>query len=305
MESVANNTPLTLKSEIDEFLIDRQARNLSPRTVQWYTHSLNIWAEYTIGLGIHATQAVNPTSLRRFLLYLNERGHNPGGVNNIFGAVKAYLRWYQAEYAGPSWANPLTKVKNPRQPKEPLEPVPLEHVRALLATCTRSETGDRDRAVLLILLDTGIRQQELTDLTVGDVDIDAHSLIIRSGKGRKYRTVFFGNRTRRALVTYLRRRRNVAKDAPLWIGRNGRRLTKTGLREIIRRRAKQAGIPMPGLHSFRRAFAINSLRSGMDLVTLQRLLGHSSLAIIQTYLALIDDDLRAAHQRFGAVDNLL
>src|SRR4051812_23100681 len=79
MESVANNTPATLKGELDEFIIDRQARNLSPRTVQWYTHSLNIWAEYIIGLGIHATQAVNPTSLRRFLLFLNERGHNPGG----------------------------------------------------------------------------------------------------------------------------------------------------------------------------------------------------------------------------------
>jgi hypothetical protein len=48
MENNTNNTTATLKSEIDEFLIDRQARNLSPRTVQWYTHSLNIWAEYTI-----------------------------------------------------------------------------------------------------------------------------------------------------------------------------------------------------------------------------------------------------------------
>jgi hypothetical protein len=60
MQSVADNTPLTLKSEIDEFVIDRQARNLSPRTVQWYPHSLNIWAEYAIALGIHATQVVTP-----------------------------------------------------------------------------------------------------------------------------------------------------------------------------------------------------------------------------------------------------
>lgn len=294
-----------LTNEVDEFLIDRQSRNVSPKTLLWYTHALSMWRNFTLDLGIAATQQVTATSIRRFMLHLTERGHNAGGVSNIYRAVRAYLRWYGNESAPPGWPNPIAKVKGPKLTQEPLQPVPLEHVRAMLATCTRTETGARDRAILLLLLDTGIRHAELAQLTVGDVDLDAGTVLIRCGKGRKFRTVFIGNRTRRALVTYLRRRRRMDTDTPLWLGRDDRPLRKAGLRQVIRRRAEQAGIPVPGLHDFRRAFAVNCLRAGMDLVTLQRLMGHSTLAIIQRYLALIDDDLRAAHQRFGAVDNLL
>jgi integrase/recombinase XerD len=65
-----------------------------------------------------------------------------------------------------------------------------------------------------------------------------------------------------------------------------------------------AGIPMLGLYKFRRAFAVNSLRNGMDIVTLQRLMGHTSLAIITKYLKLVTQDLQESHRKFGVVDNL-
>ena len=77
----------------------------------------------------------------------------------------------------------------------------------------------------------------------------------------------------------------------------------SGLREIIRRRALAAGIEEPGLHDFRRCFAVQILRNGFDLVTLSRLMGHFTLTVTQRYLYLVEDDLRAGHQIAGPVDN--
>lgn len=306
----AENHPLTLNARLDEevadFLLDRQARNLSARTIEWYTRALVIWRAFLAEQAVLATEQLTPSHLRRFLLMLRERGHNAGGVSNVFRAVAAYLRWYESEYAPAGWSNPLRKLKMPRVPTEPLAPVELETVRAMLATCVpRTLTGERDRALLLVLLDTGLRHQEVTDLAVGDVDMQTGAVMVRSGKGRKPRVVFVGARTRRALLAYLRLRRVVTPEDPLWITQTGGRLSRSGIRQVVRRRAEAAGVDEPGMHALRRAFAINSLRSGMDVVTLQRLLGHTTLAVVQRYLRLVDDDLRAAHARHGAVDRLL
>jgi integrase/recombinase XerD len=91
----------------------------------------------------------------------------------------------------------------------------------------------------------------------------------------------------------------------LWVTDEGERLQYSGLRSIIVRRAKLSRVPTPSPHDFRRAFALNMLRAGVDLITLSRLMGHSSLAMLQRYLKQLPDDLREAHQRASPVDNAL
>lgn len=303
----SHNTPVPLiDRQIEEFTIDRHARNLSPRTLQWYAHSLKLWRAHLAELRIEDAATVTPTDLRRFILHLTERGHNAGGVANVYGAVRAFLRWFAAEYAPSGWQNPLDKVKTPKRSTDPLQPLPLEHLRAMLETCARRTfTGDRDRALLMLLYDTGLRHQEVTDLAIGDVDLPTGAVLVRHGKGGKARTVFCGAKTRRALAAYLRHRQVLEPDSPLWLTARRGTLTKNGLREVVRRRAKLAGIPMPGMHAFRRAFAIGYLRAGGDVLTLQRLLGHASLAIVHRYVRLLTDDLQRAHNAAGPVDRYL
>ncbi|MGB5048030.1 MAG: tyrosine-type recombinase/integrase [Caldilineaceae bacterium] len=293
-----------LDLELQDFHLDRQARNLTPKTLQWYRYGLDIWRAFALAESLSTTEDVTPAHIRRFLVHLSERGHNPGGVAHIFGALKAYLRWYADEYAPTSW-NPLLKIKNPKRTSERLDPLSLSHFQAMVDSCPRrSFNGDRDRALLMLTLDTGLRHQELTDLLVGDVDLNTGQVIVRSGKGRKGRAVFIGTKTRRALLAYYRHRESLDDDLSLWTKRNGDALTKSGIRQIVRRAAGRAGVDMPGMHEFRRAFAINSLRNGMDVATLQRLLGHSSIETVNRYLALVEDDLRAASGKYGVVDSL-
>lgn len=294
--------PLSLA--ISDFLLDRQARNQTPATLAWYQRCVAKWRDFLMTQNVTQIEEVTPAHVRRFLVHLAESGHSQGGIVTLFTGVKAFLRWYGEEYAPAGW-NPLAKIKTPKRSNERLDPLALSHFQAMVDSCPRRTfAGDRDRALLMLLLDTGVRHQELTDLTVGDVDGNTGQVIVRSGKGRKGRAVFIGAKAQRALLAYYRHRESLDRDSPLWIKSDGDRLSKSGIRQVVRRAAGRGGVEVPGMHEFRRAFAINSLRNGMDVATLQRLLGHSSIEVVNRYLALVEDDLRAAHGKYGVVDNL-
>jgi site-specific recombinase XerD len=174
----------------------------------------------------------------------------------------------------------------------------------MMATCDRRTfTGDRDRALLLALLDTGCRASESVALDVQDVNMTTGAVIIRSGKGGKFRTAFMGASTRREVLRYLRH--GTENAGPLWVTPEGGRLTYAGLRSIVRRRARAAGLSVPSLHSFRRAFALGMLKGGADILSISRLLGHADLSLLQRYIRQMVDDLAAVHRRAGPVDKLL
>jgi integrase/recombinase XerD len=182
--------------------------------------------------------------------------------------------------------------------------VPLETVRALLETCKRGKfTDERDRAILLFLLDTGVRAGELLALDKQDTDILTGDVLIRKSKSRKPRTVFIGRQARRALRSYLKLRDDMARA--VFVTDEGERLRMAGLRQVMVRRSKRAGVPVPSLHSFRRAFALAMYRAGVDLLTIARLLGHSDLSILERYIKQTSEDLRGSHERGSPVDGML
>lgn len=297
-----------LHQEIDEFLLDRRARGLTKKTLLYYRHGLTLFRDFLTAQGIKTTADVLPNHIRLFLVHLEEMGKSEGGRVNVYGAVRSFLYWFGAEYAPDAWKNPIQdkRIVTPKRGEEPMEPVSLEEFHQLLAACKGGRLVDeRDRAMLLVLLDTGVRKQELVDLRVGDVDLRTGEIAVKRGKGRTPRTVIFGAATKKALRSYAKQLPSQVADAPLWVTRSGGKLTAQGAREALRRRAVRAGLEEIGFHRFRYAFAVNYLRNGGDLATLRRLLGHKSLKVMERYLKLLTDDLKIAHGRASPVDNLL
>ena len=290
------------------FISDKKLQNVSARTIEIYQFRLYEFLEFLKLGGItHITQ-ITPNVIRAFLVNLESQGHNPGGINIYYRVIKTFLRWYEFEAEPEGWKNPIRKVKAPKIAIEPLEPVTMDDVEKIIATCDSKTFYDlRDKGIMLFLLDTGCRASEACNVNLGDVDLIRGSVLIRHGKGGKYRTVFIGKKTRKAIRNYLRIAKEYFKfeDSPLFISQSGEGLTYWGLNEIIKRRSKQAGIEKIKLHSFRRAFAINALRSGMDMENLRRLMGHSSYQVLQRYLREVTDDLRVAHHKHSPVDNNL
>lgn len=268
--------PSPLALTVQEFLLDRQARNASPGTLRFYRQKLEPFLTFLSDQGVTRPDQVTAGHVRRFLVWLQETGHNPGGQHGYFRAVKAFLRWAVAE--GELEADPTGQVQAPRVPERLLEPVTLQHVERMLEACgTRTELGCRDRSLILALLDTGARVGEVIALNLGDLDPATGTLLIRQSKGRRPRAAFLEAKALKALLKYLRYREGAGPDAPLWATKTGGRLTYSALWDVLRRRAKDAGVPAPTLHAFRRSFALLSLRQGMDVYSLQRLMGHRDL----------------------------
>jgi integrase/recombinase XerD len=289
----------------DAFLNDLKARGSAKGTIRFYTQKIKLFLDYREAFAINQINQISAAFIRQYMLYLDKSNHNPGGKHAAFRSLRAFLYWYEKEAEPEGWSNPIRKVKAPKVSLEPLEPVTHETVYKMIKACTQgSLLGDRDAALLICFLDTGGRASELLNLDLADVNQATGTIMIRHGKGDKARVVYLGKQSRKFLRKYLRHRTD---DNPaLWIADprlGSERLGYDGLRAILHRRAKDAGVAEPTAHSFRRAFALAMLRNGVDIYTLAKLMGHEDITVLKRYIKEIDDDTRLAHRRAGPVDN--
>jgi site-specific recombinase XerD len=290
---------------LEAFMIDRRAQGVSQGTLHFYEVKFKSFIRYCENEYIKNIQQITPTILREYMLWLEAAGHNPGGRHAHYRALRCFLYWYQDEVEPEGWKNPIKKVKAPIKPDEVLEPVSIESINKLVNTCSGDSFTDlRDKAILLSLLDTGARAGEFLEIDLVGINQAMGDILIRSGKGGKPRTVFIGKQTRKSIRKYLRKRHD--SSPALWItcsSHGSKRFSYWGLRSMIKRRSKLAGINSPSLHDFRRAFALALLREGVDVFTLAKLMGHSSIDVLKNYLKQTTEDTAIAHRRHGPVDN--
>jgi site-specific recombinase XerD len=292
-----------LETWIDAFLVDRKAQNLSKGTVKFYSEKLRYFTVFCDGQALTDILQIDAVTIREFLLWLEKAGHNPGGIHACFRSLKVFMRWWELEVEPDGWKNPIRKVKAPKVAIEPLAPVELEQAQALINCCEKGTfTGTRDAALFTFLLDTGARAAEVLALNLSDIDDITGAVLIRHGKGKKPRTVYMGKATRKAWRAYLKQRTD--KNPAAWVSADGEPLKYGALRGVITRRSKTAGIPVMLPHAWRRAFAINMLRAGVDVYSLQKLMGHSDLQILRRYLAQTEGDTKAAHDKGSPADRL-
>jgi integrase len=260
------------------FLIAKQAEGLSPRTLEFYQSKLQHIPE------------LNTDAIRAWLIDL-QKTHTPGGVHAYFRALHAYCTWLSEEYDVP---NPMLHIRAPKVPEQILDPIPQYVVDAMLATCGNDWFGIRDRAIINLLDNTGMRASELINLDIDDLDLPISVIYILHGKGGYPRAVDFDKRTKKALKTWLAVRDDIL---PLFMSRLHNRLTLDSLRAILQRRAKEAGVPYFSAHAFRRKHALDLHRAGESLLIIQRRLGHHSDDVIKRYIKLNREDMIMAVKR--------
>jgi site-specific recombinase XerD len=218
-------------------------------------------------------------------------------VHGAARAIRAFLRFCAAD----ALIDDAPRFAMPKLPKKILPAFEPGDIARLL-----DAANERDRLILLVLVDTGLRASELIALDGSDVDANSGAVLVREGKGRKARTVYLGARTRRELARFWRTEGRPAANRPVWTSANtGDRLTDSGLRQLLQRLGKRAKVQHCHPHTFRRTFALWSLRGGMDVHTLAALMGHADISVLRQYLALSGADLQRAHQAAGPVDRML
>lgn len=313
---------MRLSQAVDGFLMFRRAGGLRPRTLQLYRHHLD---QFTGWAGDPPLEAVKTADIVAFMAWLSG-DYRPQRVNgddsplssqsiyNTWTTLKAFTRWAHESLDLPDIMS--GKVPRPRVTNDELTPFTVEEVRALL-TAVKPHKGDRattgahylialrDLAIILTLLDTGLRASELCDLTLADFHLSSGKVSVTDGKGGKARTVWIGAHTRPAIWRYLQERPELAPEAPLFAAADGRPMTRGALRKKLVKIGRHAGVEDAHPHRYRYTFAIQYLRNGGDVFTLQALLGHTTMTMVRRYLRLAQTDVQLAHRRASPVDNWL
>jgi len=294
------------QSELEEafhlWLESMQARQFSPNTLRGYRVNVGAFLRYLQeNLNLTTLDAVRPAHIRKWLIYRQQHGVSNAQLHNDYRQPRTFWRWCIKEELTTN--DPFAKVEKPKlQPTLKPALTPREVEQILQACDGKDWLRLRDKALILLLLDTGLRIHEAHKLTVADAQQE--TVLIR-GKGGKQRVVFLSAEVRLAIKRYLKAcPYPLTDDSPLWQGVNGA-LTLWGIMEVVEKIGKRAGLPKPlGAHTFRRTFATWSLRSGIDLEQLRQLMGHSDYTVLRQYLALVEADLKQAHQQHSPLNNL-
>ncbi len=198
-------------------------------------------------------------------------------------------------------SNPMTRVRLPKLEQKILPAFTVREIQQLHSVILGdSVRALRNRCLIDLLLDSGIRLKECASIKVGDIDERTGTFLV-FGKGQKERMCHIGALALRAYLKYLRVRKGEKGD-PLWIGERGP-MTHLGIAETLEKLGKAAGVHCHP-HKFRRTCALFMLRNGADIFSVQHLLGHSDLDVMKRYLAQENADIEHAHRRFSPLDNL-
>jgi site-specific recombinase XerD len=201
---------------LEAFLIDRKASGAVDGTLHFYRQKIKLFLVYCESQAVKQIGQINSSFLRQFLLTLEQGGHNAGGRHAAFRTIRAFFLWYEDEVEPQGWSNPIRKVKAPKVPLEPLEPISFESVAQMVKACKKETfTGNRDAAIFLCLLDSGVRANEFLKVNIEDVNQARGDILIREGKGRKPRTVYIGKHSKKALRRYLSSRHD--SSPALWV----------------------------------------------------------------------------------------
>jgi len=268
-------------------------------------------------------EAITAERTRRFLAYCRApqpsgrfgcarptsiRAARPSTVATYFRDLRSFTNFCRREEL--LVGDPLKNVRSPKIPEDQIVPLIEKQVQALLRATTETCSPERNRAIILILLDSGLRVSELCSLTVRDADTVEGALSVL-GKGGKRRNTYLGTTSRRALKRYLLRYRAEADpEDPLFIATGGTHpgagLTRFGVLQFLRECGQLAGLEGVRCtpHTLRHTFAISFLRGGGNVLELQRLLGHNDLTMVRRYVRLGEVDLAKAHRQASPADRM-
>ncbi len=292
-------TPIRLVDALDIFLLDGQSRRLTKGTIEFYQSTLTTFFAWAHAQGIEHLHEVTHIHLRTFLVELQSQGKASATQHKYARALKTFFGFAVTEEL--LTASPFTKVKMPRLEQKVLKSFTEDEIKRILRACK----NERDKAICLTLLDSGVRASELCALNIEDIDMKEGTVTVRMGKGQKGRTTFVGARTRKQLLRYYAQRGRPSNNAPAFISElTNKRLTLYGLIQVMQRLKERSGVEGVTCHGFRRTFAIEFLRGGGNVYVLAKLMGHSGIEVLKRYLAITQDDLKSAHEKYAPGDNM-
>lgn len=280
---------------LQRFIEHLRSRDRSERTIRSYSSDLKLFAKwfYETNREELAPKSITPIDLREYKRYLLEdRGLKPATVNRRLASISAFCKWAQEQ--GLADGNPCDQISI--VPEVRMAPKWLARREQYgLLRAVQKANRPRDEALIMLMLHTGLRVSEVANLYVADISISPRKgeVVVRGGKGDKFRTVPLNSNVRNALKAYLSVRPEVDHDY-LFVGQKGGRLRPPGIYYLVKKYGYEARIENVSPHALRHTFGKNLVDAGVPLDRVATLLGHSSLNTTRIYTVPSRADLQDA-----------
>lgn len=302
---------MLLSSCIQEFIDDRKYRNLSTKTIDGYEIVLDLFKKYCVDHQIVNVDEVTNTTIKSFLLYLqNERSNKPTSTNSKLRTIKTFFNYLVESEIIDTKNNPCKRVMFAREDIN-IEPFTDEQVKQILGYFKRKRQRERsfvsirNYVMIVFLLGTGVRLGELIGLKWSDIDIVNGSASIL-GKKRELSSVPLSEKLIKELAEYKVFAEQYFKN-PFYVFPTGRntQLQPDSVKTIFKRLKEILGFPNRiSCHSFRHTFAVMCIRNGMDAFTLQRCLRHTELSMTNRYIRMFGTALKSQSEKFNPLNHM-
>ncbi len=279
-------------------------KGYSIHTCRAYSNDLEEFLAFTAkNLEIASPKAgeINGLVIRGYLGYLHKKKNKKSSIARKLSTIRSLFKYLVKH--GAVKENPAETILTPKQDKT--VPVYLsvdDMFRLLDSIKTKTLAGQRNRAIFETFYSTGIRISEMAGLNVKDVDFSGNTVRV-IGKGNKERIVPAGSKSIDSIKVYrerLQKEKKIKSDgqSPLFLNKNGGRLSARSISRILDRIVKDSGLAIPVTpHALRHSFATHLLDAGADLRSVQELLGHKSLSTTQKYTHISIDRLMETYDK--------
>jgi site-specific recombinase XerD len=288
-----------LQTALQEFLLAQEADGSRATTLTWYRSLLGQFEERYRG---RLVTDLTANAIREYITKLPERGLEEETVKGHRRALHKFWAWCHLEYDIP---NPMRNIAYPKPPKPNPQPARMEDVEQMFINAGEGKIGIRNRAIMALLLDTGCRRDEISNMFMGDLQMQTNTIMVMRGKGGKIRAVKFTEFTHEILNEWLEIREPID---PLFYDLDTlERLLGNGIGQMLKRIAVRIGVTgRISAHRWRDLFATQYILNGGDLVTLAKLLGHNSInTTVDHYIAFTDLQISEAHNRYSPMKKLI
>lgn len=291
---------------LEMFLQTVRARNRSSHTVDFYRNVLRVFRNTLEkqGLTTKINRITSDMIERNFIAYyLDVRKLKYSTVATKLRGVRAFFNW--AVDRGILVSSPMEYIviNNPKHAS--VETYTRDQIRDILGQPNlETFVGFRDYTIMIILLETGVRVRELSDIKLEDVRWSDYQILIH-GKNGDDRLVPFQVQAGRVLKRYLKARGKSPVDY-LFISREDTQFARKSIQDRIRKYGRMANITnvRNSPHTFRHTFAKMSVRNGANLFDLQKILGHKTLDMVRVYVNLFSSEVAESHRKFSPIENL-
>ena len=309
--AVVKRKKLELATLFHHYEVHNRSEGKSARTVEWYGQVLELFHGWLVSEGKSTfLEDVGEDEVREFTLHLQDRRGLWGlasshTVNNRVRALRAFFAWLHRQ--GYTEEHKLKGVKPPKVQSKVIDVLTDSEIAAIFAAMNRGVlSGARSKAIFSLMLDTGLRLSEVVSLKFPGVHLEERYVKVL-GKGNKERIVAFGSACQRFFIEYAYHFREESDDVgaeEFFLCLDGYPMTSDGLRSLIERLSKSAGVPRLHPHLLRHTYATRFLLNGGDVFLLKQNLGHTSLAMVERYVHIASQMAAVASQGFSPLDRI-